>query len=341
MKSDNALFYGQIDLFLSRQLSPEQTSALEKTMADDPALAQAVALRWLEFEVSEAIVAANIREQLQRLQLPDAPFSTVPTDQPPVVRSGMDDVNDQPPVIRSGMNDPTYRIFWVILAVVSGISIAVFYRNRNGSIPAAPSKQQITIPPSDPSIPQANKGNNAPQSPVAPISGNTPKQPSTPTPNRLSPPLHAATRQLALAEMYYKTPDLETFRGVGTAVRMDSAVANALDAWQKKDYRAVLLQLQSVKANDPQYIRALTLRAHAQFQLKQFKSATQTFNSVANSKIMPWCEAAEWYYLLALLAEGKSGSVNFQKQMKKILADKGHPYVDQAGDLNTKTLHLF
>ncbi len=51
---------------------------------------------------------------------------------------------------------------------------------------------------------------------------------------------------------------------------------------------------------------------------------------------MPWSEEADWYVLLALLADGKAETAGFKIRLEKLLADPGHPYFQPAQDLKAR-----
>jgi hypothetical protein len=65
--NNNAEQYDHIEAFLQGKLSPEAQSDFEAAMQRDTALAEAVELRRLEFEVAEALIANDIRAQMSRL----------------------------------------------------------------------------------------------------------------------------------------------------------------------------------------------------------------------------------------------------------------------------------
>lgn len=81
MKKHNEALYAQIDQYLSGQLPEAESAAMRQAMLNDAELAQEVALRRLEFEVSEALIAQRIRDQMQRLRT-DPPPDPAPI-QPP------------------------------------------------------------------------------------------------------------------------------------------------------------------------------------------------------------------------------------------------------------------
>ena len=141
-------------------------------------------------------------------------------------------------------------------------------------------------------------------------------------------------RYLALATELYQNPDFETLRGPAP----DSAdpLETALTAWRKQDYTAAVSALRYIESNDPKYWRAMTLRAHAQFKLGQFGPAARSFAAVADSKVMPWCEDADGYLLLALLADGQVGTAAFRARLDNVLSDTGHPWFEQAKTLQSR-----
>lgn len=285
-------FYEQIDAFLSGHLPPGQLEAMQKALTDDPELAREVELRRLEFDVSEALIAGHIREQLRRL-------TSEPPPEPP----------SPPPT-----HTPRY-LFWLIAVLLTIAAIGIYRWS------APPASEPAPEPP--PSIRQAPPASPTPQAADDPNSSGKEKTRDKPE--------NGATQRLALATELYQTPDFSALRGQHS----DAAdpFEAALAAWEKQDYAAVLAALQKVPAGDPKYIRALTLRAHAQFKSKQFASAGQSFRAVADSKIQPWAEEADWYLLLALLADGQTGTPLFRARLDQIRSDPGHPYWEQAGRL--------
>ena len=66
--NNNAEQYDHIESFLLGKLSPEAKSDFEIAMRRDAALAEAVELRRLEFDVAEALIANDIRTQMSRLR---------------------------------------------------------------------------------------------------------------------------------------------------------------------------------------------------------------------------------------------------------------------------------
>jgi tetratricopeptide (TPR) repeat protein len=65
---DNTAFFDQIDDFLVGKLSAQAQEAMQQAIAQNERLAQEVAIRKMEFEVSEAIIAGDIRAHFTQLR---------------------------------------------------------------------------------------------------------------------------------------------------------------------------------------------------------------------------------------------------------------------------------
>lgn len=283
-------FYDQIEAFLTGRLTPAEQEAMQKALPDDPELAREVELRRLEFDVSESLIAENIRRQMQGLR-PEPP-----TESPPEKKNLV--------------------VLLLIAAVLLITAIGVYRRQRAPEPPRAPAPATSPPNPATDTIP------------AAPQAVHPPAHDHKPTPGGQQ------NRLLALAAELYQNPDFETLRGPasGQADPLEAALA----AWQKQDYAAVVTILQPVAADAPQYWRAMTFTAHAQFKLKRFGQAAQTFAAIADGKIQPWAEDADGYVLLAMLADGQSGTVAFRARLEKVLADPGHPRFDLAGKIQSR-----
>ncbi len=206
-----------------------------------------------------------------------------------------------------------YRLYWLLAALTLLTTLALIYRAWPAADPAE------AAPPAE--IKSAPK--------PAPMPDTPPPQ-ATHTPPGAAPakPTAPANRQLALATELYRPPEFEALRSAEPAP--DDPVEVGLSAWKNQDFNAVVALLQPIATDHPAYWRALTLRAHAHFRLKQYRQASRDFTAIAAGKVMPWSEEAEGYLLLALLADGQGDAPAFQLQLQKILADAGHPAFDLA-----------
>jgi hypothetical protein len=292
MQKNNDALYGLIDPYLSGQLPEAEAAAFRAAMLEDAALAQEVELRRLEFEVSEALIAQSVREQMHRL------------------RAGPPPQGDTPQPVQK----EKFRFaLWVAAAMLCIAAIGVYgwFKRPAATAPA----QSVPLQPPPDSVLRLPQASNEPAS-----------KPEEKAPT--SSPKTAAPRHLALAAQLYRDPDFETLRG--TASSADGPFESALSFWKKRDWAGVLAALSSVATDDPQFIRVQAFRGHAQFKLARYGPAAAAFKAVSDSRIQPWAEEAEWYLLLALLADGKASDPDFRARLQKLLSDASHPYLEEA-----------
>lgn len=299
MKNKGPL-YDQIEAFLNGHLTGDELEVMKNAIANDPELAQEIELRRLEFEVSEALIAQNIRDQIHRLRTPEA----------------------APPTPVSGFK---FRgLLWMIAGLLSIAAISIYWCNRpiTQIVPAL----EPSTPPGQDQKPPVLQGDPVPQA-------NQDQNPSDPKPVVKTPTSNPASRQLAIATELYVKPDL-TLRGASPVA--GDAYELAFTAFENEEYKAAIDALQNFPATDPRWMRALTLRAHAQYNLKRFAQASQTFSTISDSKILPWSEEADWYVLLALLADGKANTAAFRSRLETLNAVEGHPYADEGQDVKRR-----
>lgn len=293
----NDTYYGQIEAYLTGRLAPAQQEAMQNAIRQDADLAREVELRRLEFDVSEAAIAQNIRDQLRGLR------KTPPSSHPFGGR----------------------RIIWVLFALAGLITAGLFW--WQAEMPdTSPGNEPVPL-----SIPEQTPPTRQDTlAPARPQAGNDIEAPDP----KNTPDARPARRQLAMAIELYRRPEMETIRGVAPAAGDD--YEQALAAWEKQDYEVVMQTLQNFPSSDPKWIGALNLRAHAQFNLKRYARAAQTFSTISDSRILPWSEEADWYILLALLADGKADTAGFRTRLEKLLADTGHPYFEKAQEIRKR-----
>lgn len=137
-------FYDQIEAYLAGQLPPDEQEAMEKALRADPALAREVELRRLEFEVSESLIAENIRQHIRRLRA------------------------EPPPENRHG--NKNRFLFWLIAAVLLITAIGIYRWQLApeplpgpGPTPTLPDRSTDTTPAAPQAVnPPANDNKPAP-----------------------------------------------------------------------------------------------------------------------------------------------------------------------------------
>ncbi|HMQ48915.1 MAG TPA: hypothetical protein PKA00_15700 [Saprospiraceae bacterium] len=293
--SNNDFLEQQIEAFLGGKMNAEEQAVFKKALSENQELVKVLALRQLEFEVAENIIAQDIRQQLQALKA------------------------SQPIPSAASIWKKIYMrllLLAVLLVLLGGLLHWYFKRplpTPTNTIPPLESPPQKELPTPELLPESPNK--------AAPTPQNNPKE--TPRQQEADP--------IALSKFWYTEPDFSTLRSLSP--QSTDAYGEALDAWQEKDFKKVRLLLENHSKDDPNIFRVRMLLAHAHYQLGDFQRAYRLFASIADSQLMPWAEEAQWYAILALLALGETENSDFQKKLQSISTTKNHPYFDQAKQL--------
>lgn len=359
--------YDKIEDYLLGRLPRDEEPDMECAIREDPALAEEVELRRLEFDTARVLIAEDIRAIFQRLEREEQNEKPVPAGKP---------------------KWPGNRRFWYYLAAAAVLAPLAYlaYRALFPSMPE-PLKLSLSTSPvsrnggSDGSINLSIDGgtpeyvmawsngqtsedlsalpSGAYTVTVTDAGGNTsiasavvtqppavaelPTQPTPDTPGEVntvktSPPVRRQdppkeNRQLiALAENIYgrsKWNSPGAFSRAGDPTK-PNPVALAAKALERRDYAAALNHLKNAAPDDA---RAPLLRAHSYFNLGRFGDAATAVRGLANAKKPPYGEEAETLLLLSLLGEGKSNTAEFQTLLGNIRNDKGHEYYDAVAAL--------
>jgi hypothetical protein len=289
-------FFDQIDDFLTGKLAPADHAAMEKAILEHTDLAQEVGLRRLEFEVSESLIARDIRAQLAQLrQQTPAPAAAPAT----------------------GNNRKKILITLFVLALAGLLAWSISRVSQRPSPPPVPPPS--TIPPAPNDTLPAIQPTDAPQANTAPA----------PTP----PVASDYPKRLALATSVYSRPDFEQVRGSAAAPDSFDMV---LDAWHKTDYTTVQKAAAKISAQSPMYIKSRYIQAHAFFLSRDYRRAAEVFGQVADSSMLPYSEEADWYVILALLSQKNVDQQSLRQRMKRILESPNHTYFEGCKRLSEK-----
>lgn len=155
----------------------------------------------------------------------------------------------------------------------------------------------------------------SPQKPVAENSLNEPRD------------ITARRQYLAIAQRHYQqSSEFDPLRS-GQQRKFEEARA----AFLEKKYDEALKLIKGAEVNNSP--EAQYLEAHILFYQSQFEQASRLFDAIATDPATGTDrEPAEWYALLAMLAQGKIAIV--ETRLKKILADDQHTYYLLAKNLN-------
>ena len=309
MDNNKGNLFDKIDAYLAGHLPLEDAAQLERAAQADPALAQAISLRHLEFEVAEAAVADDIRAQFAALR-----------NQSPTTPSEKGTPSAQVPEPR---RIPLLKVLCLALALL-GLGLLWHHFSRP-TASVAPAPESPAAPEKSQSAPMP-----LPEKPKVPVASNTQKKPNRPK------PITPATEGRVLAGDLYKRPDFESLRTASPQSSTISTTELALDALKANDYPSAIRMLEPVGATDPQYWKARFLLGHSLVSGQRYEQATRVFETVAQSKVQPWAEEAEWYALLSALANGQTETPAFRVNLKKMADDIGHPFQGEADALRKK-----
>lgn len=359
--------YDQIEDYLLGRLPRAEEPDMERAIREDPALAEEVELRRLEFDTARVLIAEDIRAIFQRLE---------------------EEENNEKPAPAGKSGWPGNRPLWYYLAAAAVLAPLAYLAYR-ALFPSMPEPLKLSLSTSAVSRNGGSDGSinlsidgGTPEYAIVWSNGQTSKDlselpsgaytvtvtdaggntsiasamvtqppaiaemPPQPTPDtsrkvntlKKSPPvrrqeLPTENRQLiALAENIYERSKWNSPGAFSRAAdpAKPNPAALAAKALERRDYAAALDHLKNAGPDDT---RGPLLQAHAYFNLGRFGDAAAAVRGLANAKKPPYGEEAETLLLLSLLANGKSNTTEFQTLLGNIRNDKGHEYYDAVAAL--------
>lgn len=143
--------------------------------------------------------------------------------------------------------------------------------------------------------------------------------------------LQLGTSSNVLDEHYLEYPMPSVNRsGEATDLHL---LATGLGAYKSGNYTEAINYYKSIPVEDKRYNEAQFYLGHSYHHNSNYTAASTAFAKVAASKDIRFMEKAEWYQLLALLAN-KQQDTTFKTLLNKMIDDKGHSYHQQAQKLN-------
>ncbi len=106
----------------------------------------------------------------------------------------------------------------------------------------------------------------------------------------------------------------------------DHALREGFNAYKKKDYAAAIAFFKTIDATDTHAAEASLYAGYAYFEMKNYAQATPLFAAAAQNKTGLFAENAAWHEILALLADGKSGTPDFQTKLARIAGNPQHSF---------------
>lgn len=306
MMQNQEYYIGQIEDFLLEKLSEQDRQHFLEAMKEYPNLKEEVALRQIEFDAAEEIIANDIRNQYSAIR-------TEGTDTPLVSKK------------KTTRN-------WMILGSIILVCLGILYFTRPKSTSETPI--QTTSPEKEPAV--TDTANNIPRSPKIQMGTKpamiTKREEEIKAKNNIKVvPVDQKVnnkKRLLLASMLYRDPVIDVLRS--NKSDQEDPFYKAQSNWSANNVNLALLALEKVDKSDPRYTYAKLLSGYACFKLRRFQQAEAHFQYVIKQNKMPYKEDAEWNLLLTQLAMGKGNSNEFLQLLKKLIDDKDHTYNTEA-----------
>ena len=292
--NNNETYYDQIDPYLAGQLPPDKVAGLEQAIRSDPGLAWEVALRRLEFDVSENLIAGNIREQMKRER-------AIPTDD---VLSGA--------AAEAGTATPDEgrrrdRIRWILLTLVLVLAAGALW----WSIPRE-AQNPDTPPPSQPGL-----QNNAPAVPDSPAS----PKPAPPASTRPQADKAGKDRRLFAQHFApYKDPGLEPSRR-GAEEPLPAEKFRQL-YWENR-HKEALIVFETMNDADKNNDNLLFVKANCLLATGRTAEAIPLLENILRNDRTRYMAETRWYLALARLQAGSREQA--RSLLLEIRADNDSP----------------
>lgn len=273
--NNNETYYDQIDPYLAGQLPPDMVAGLERAIQSDPGLAREVALRRLEFDVSETLIARSIREQMKQMR------------QPAAVAEGVS------ATAATEMPDATQRrggFRWLVLTFALILAGLLLWWNRPADAPQT----------SDPALqPQPGLQNT----PAA--TSDTPDQatPAPPAGNRLQADRKSGDRRLFAQHFTpYKDDSLEpSRRGASDLLPAEKF----MQLYWEDRHREALAVFETMNEIDKGNDNLLFVRANCLLASGRAPEAATLLEQLIRNDRTRFMAEARWYLALAHLQSGR------------------------------------
>jgi tetratricopeptide (TPR) repeat protein len=314
--------YEKIELYLKKELSPDEMKAFENDIKNNPKLAEAVELHRLEWDAMEVLIEADLKKKMTEWHVP---FEATP--------SVFFEKKEQKSNLVNTNSTPRNRLNWLmgIAASLTLLTVAtVWYFNR-----PQPQKPEIsTIEPTQkidtPSV-FLPKTNEKTEDKIA-----VEKPPKQYNKKVETPNLEDDKNYLAYAYAAYENEGAPTYEDMQVrGGNNENALDEAGKVYDKKDYKRAIDLLKNTPATDENF-SALEILGHAYFQSKNHKAALPVFQNLLKLSGKKSKEKSEWYLLLCYLSDYKNHNNEYKLLSESILAQKEHAYFEVTKKLMSK-----
>lgn len=298
----------RIEAYLQGKLSPEEVTALETAMQEDPDLQEQVALAKIEYVAIEHHVEQQLRANIDGWLAAKPPQKTPPS---------------------------RLKWWWLSFALLGGLALIGWFLSR-------PQPAQSAFPVPEPALLSDSVRTNSSvldtttQQPVPNTPPDIPIAGSEPTPAPVNPKEESA--QLAYAEIVRaevqslissEQPISTTRSGAGNAA--NTLLDRAINDFKASEYKAAITKLRQIDQGEPAYPAARDLLAYSYLYDKNYARAAPLFQRIINAKEGRYkTEPAQWALTLCHLARYDQHQADFEQSLNTILDDERHDYYDEA-----------
>lgn len=291
--------FDSIQNYLDGNMSAEERQAFEAEMAVDTNLADEVGAHRLEREMMDILLEDDLTEQMQSWQ-------------------------QEKEQMQSGQPKRFNWLKWgMIFIIIIGIILLLIYLLQSSDLTPsskAPEQKDNSMQKENNLPPNDSEGTSEKKKYDGPIV-NAEKKSTEGTPQQNA-------EMIALAEEFGGTPEF-----AGTFVRSGEEAKTRFDSAsvmiQEKRYDAAIRLLQTIQSDNPEvYLNTRLNLGYLYFIKKNFSSSIPHLEFAAANQDYLYAETAEWYALLAYLADGQRSK--FDLKLASILADSEHSYYQKA-----------
>lgn len=310
--------YDKIEAYLKGTLSEEERAAVEREIQNNPDVALELELQQVELDAMEVLLERDLRGKVNQWLDEDEPPPPSGSDTPPT-----------PPASRLGR-------LWIaaLLGVVVVLAVVAWRMDWFGY-------KSESVPTEKTSTEKENSNQPTPGPIATPDEPTNPeKSAATPKPSPeirsvpQSPP--AAGGMMAYAGKFYEDLPLGNIRKGSPSEEDQDPLSDAVNAYEKKQYRRAFELLNEEPEGSGYAIRALEMKAHTLYHLKNYKESAAAFEAVAATELPPYAERAQWNQLVCYTAQYPTTKTAFDALMAVLIADSGHVYHEKAIELKAR-----
>jgi tetratricopeptide (TPR) repeat protein len=297
-----------IEAYLKGTHPPEDRAAVEQEIASNPEAALELQLQQVELDAMEVLLEQDLRNKASRWLAEDdaTPPPTTPGDAPPAPRT------------RRFSPWP-----FVGLGIIAVLAVLIWQTNPGTTTP--PELEDKKIEP--PSVQDAD-----PSGPIA--------EPSIPAESTSDtrPPVKSAEKRAvyAAAESFYEDLPLSNVRNGEPRQTDEDPLAATTRAYEQKQFRQALTLLNEVPAGNSSAVRALELKAHILYQLRNYEESAKLFAEVTAKGLAPFDDRSQWNQLVCYYMLYPDSKAELQALLSALLNDENHPYHEKAIELQAK-----